>query len=436
MFDNEVGRKLRDFSSDNNIKLIQHQIKEANLPNLQGGFLNIAMSLLPSLISPLINKIMGNGMSGGCMDCAECVCDKKQMKGMAVYGGAKPKFEAPVAKTGFVVDSPWTFQDLGDGKMKTMKLKNEENFRVENMMPKLRGVKKEPVVEKAVMKGNIKGGRKARNMKAPGTKGGSSLKNTDERNKEVAYALDGMPMDTMVNIEKPSMKGEGFLGDLVGSVPLIGPLTKIFGLGKGQRRRLTKTQIKNLENIYGGSLADIAKSSKAMVDFSKKLVQDPNVFENLKKAGLSEKMLKEIRGSGIFGDILGSIPLLGSVAGPLAKSIGLGKKPRAKKAKPSMQGDGFLSDLIGSVPILGSVAGPLAKSIGLGKTGGKKYVLNKTQGGRVQMLADGKIGFGKTGAGITGGVKRSDIVKKVMNEKGLSMIQASKYVKDNNLYKK
>lgn len=32
-------------------------------------------------------------------------------------------------------------------------------------------------------------------------------------------------------------------------------------------------------------------------------------------------------------------------------------------------------------------------------------------------------------------MKRSDIVKKVMKEKGLSMIKASSYVKANNLYK-
>lgn len=31
-------------------------------------------------------------------------------------------------------------------------------------------------------------------------------------------------------------------------------------------------------------------------------------------------------------------------------------------------------------------------------------------------------------------MKRSDIVKNIMKEKGLKMIEASKYVKDNNLY--
>jgi hypothetical protein len=36
--------------------------------------------------------------------------------------------------------------------------------------------------------------------------------------------------------------------------------------------------------------------------------------------------------------------------------------------------------------------------------------------------------------GVTGGAKRADIVRKVMREQGLGMIQASKYVKANNLY--
>jgi hypothetical protein len=39
------------------------------------------------------------------------------------------------------------------------------------------------------------------------------------------------------------------------------------------------------------------------------------------------------------------------------------------------------------------------------------------------------------GAGASDGrKKRAEIVKKVMKEKGLSMINASKYVKENNLY--
>ena len=57
-----------------------------------------------------------------------------------------------------------------------------------------------------------------------------------------------------------------------------------------------------------------------------------------------------------------------------------------------------------------------------------------------------KVGAGVSAAGISAagmsaGKKtrkpneRNDIVKKIMKEKGLKMIEASKYVKENNLYK-
>jgi len=48
---------------------------------------------------------------------------------------------------------------------------------------------------------------------------------------------------------------------------------------------------------------------------------------------------------------------------------------------------------------------------------------------KAQMPSSTMSGFGKGGKG-----KRAEIVKKVMAEKGLSMIEASKYVKANNLY--
>jgi len=52
----------------------------------------------------------------------------------------------------------------------------------------------------------------------------------------------------------------------------------------------------------------------------------------------------------------------------------------------------------------------------------------------------GVVGGGRSGGGISGGADgrkaRADIVKKVMKERGVSMIQASKIVKAENLYKK
>jgi hypothetical protein len=71
--------------------------------------------------------------------------------------------------------------------------------------------------------------------------------------------------------------------------------------------------------------------------------------------------------------------------------------------KMQMEGNGFLSDL--GIPVVSDVAG----MFGLGK---KKRAVGATDGRRA----------------------RAEIVKKVMASKGLSMINASKYVKEHNLY--
>ena len=44
-----------------------------------------------------------------------------------------------------------------------------------------------------------------------------------------------------------------------------------------------------------------------------------------------------------------------------------------------------------------------------------------------------EVGKGKSG-GADGRKKRADIVKKIMKEKGMKMIEASKYVKEHKLY--
>jgi hypothetical protein len=77
------------------------------------------------------------------------------------------------------------------------------------------------------------------------------------------------------------------------------------------------------------------------------------------------------------------------------------------------EGGGFLGDMLGMIPGVGSVAGPLAGMVGLG-TGGRRR---------------------RASAGPNDGRrKRAEVVKKVMAERGISMIEASKYVKAHGLY--
>jgi len=95
---------------------------------------------------------------------------------------------------------------------------------------------------------------------------------------------------------------------------------------------------------------------------------------------------------------------------------GAGRKRRAKKE------GGFslpkLSDIM-------EIAKPVAKELG-------KAALDKG----VSFLKDKISGAGlkKTGAGSGGRAKRAEIVKKIMKEKNLKMIEASKYVKQHGLY--
>jgi hypothetical protein len=70
----------------------------------------------------------------------------------------------------------------------------------------------------------------------------------------------------------------------------------------------------------------------------------------------------------------------------------------------TMEGEGFLGDLLGGIPILGSVV----KGIGLGK-GEKKAKASKATGARSA---------------------RGAMVSKLMKEQGMSLGEASRYIKE------
>ena len=155
-----------------------------------------------------------------------------------------------------------------------------------------------------------------------------------------------------------------------------------------------------------------------------------------------------------FGKALGSI---GKIAEPIAtkvaekalmKSVGLG---RGKGGKFNF---GKALGSIGKIaePIATKVAEKaLMKSVGLGrqpKVGGKKFnFLNAVKSvghavgepvGRVSQAllekeALGALGLGRKTAS-RGRSARAEIVKQVMREKGMKMIEASKYVKAHGLY--
>jgi hypothetical protein len=120
--------------------------------------------------------------------------------------------------------------------------------------------------------------------------------------------------------------------------------------------------------------------------------------------------------------------LLGAVAMPIiSKILGGGLSGGAELGLPvALAGEGVSG---------GKKRGRKSK-MGAGVSGGKTRMMETRLVPVANMKASSMAGQGRSGAGVSGGVKkdRRAIVKKVMAEKGLGMIEASKYVKQHGLY--
>ncbi len=169
-------------------------------------------------------------------------------------------------------------------------------------------------------------------------------------------------------------------------------------------------------------------------------------------------------GAGFFSKMLSYVPVIGAPMGYVAKKMGMGKK-RSKKGGNVVLGTGMTA---GSELGQGMTAGGLTAG---GMIAGKRKYVRKSGAGMMDIFS--KIAnaspFSNVTAGnplsqlfgdqnvkdmaskivgrmISGGakrakkpasagvMKRAEIVKKVMKERGISMIQASKAVKAEGLY--
>jgi hypothetical protein len=113
----------------------------------------------------------------------------------------------------------------------------------------------------------------------------------------------------------------------------------------------------------------------------------------------------------------------------------LGRKKRASK-----KGGLSFGDIGNALSKVADKALPIVTPV-LQKVGEeyvkKKLGLGRKKGGKNMPLGEMVESSVPLGAGMSGGKrvnKRAEIVKKVMREKGMKMIEASKYVKANKLY--
>lgn len=131
------------------------------------------------------------------------------------------------------------------------------------------------------------------------------------------------------------------------------------------------------------------------------------------------------RGGGFLSDL--GIPIVSQLAGVVGLGTGAGEGGRRRGrgtgagqltithgGADDLQGSGFLSDLIGNVPLVGGPASAITGMFGLGNDGGRRR---------------------RAPAGANDGRrKRAEIVKRVMRERGVKMIEASSIVKREGLY--
>jgi hypothetical protein len=195
--------------------------------------------------------------------------------------------------------------------------------------------------------------------------------------------------------------------------------------GKGYRQR------KGGSNI-GDQIASVAKT---LMPFAPLLMglgrpapkSKQDVVDALKDLGAKKshtlKKLKEIAMSGgySFNDFIGDVASVGKEVAPdlIRMAMGAGRKKRASKKGGQIN----LKDVIASaVPTISN----LVKSADPALSEGVRKLVRKP------VLA--KAVSAVKGAG--GRNKRAEIVKKVMKDRGVSMIQASSIVKKEGLYKK
>lgn len=205
-------------------------------------------------------------------------------------------------------------------------------------------------------------------------------------------------------VVRPHLEKFGNMAGKYAGVDNLGSMAdsglKLLGHGRQGRKRVTKLGRKQLAE---------AKASGLAYEHNKQwwLNDKPMSVDDLQK--------HKLNGGGFWGDVWNGIKKVGrAVVAPVGNAVG------------SYFG----------VPGVGTVADQGLKLFGVGKRGGKQKAEAESDSDGTSPKAGGrkpKVKRSPMGAS-DGRMKRNEIVKKVMAEKGLKMIEASKYVKQHNLY--
>jgi len=228
----------------------------------------------------------------------------------------------------------------------------------------------------------------------------------------------------------------------------------MMGCGKSEAMAQGSQLGQHLHRLHGGAYVKEFMSGMGMCGSGQS-----GAYEGEGKLTITHGGASHMEG-GFLGALASmAIPLIGSLfgKGEMKKSAHtalmkhFNKKPRSKK--PELQGGFFGSLLSAAIPLIGSLfgKGAMTKKAHDDMMAMVKKHEGKGMSGAGRMVGAGELEIKHTmGAGVMddrcsprakrvvgagdGRRKRAEIVRRVMKEKGMKMIEASKYVKEHGLY--
>ena len=225
-------------------------------------------------------------------------------------------------------------------------------------------------------------------------------------------------------------------GGFWGLAAKLAPVALGLLTGKGRKATITDKRAAIAEAIEGGNFFNAFKNSfKSVAALAKKIA--PVVLPIMADLG------KKRYGGGFnFGKFLTKIGKTGvgkeatRIGKPLVRKARKAIKEHAPKATAAMKkvADKIIDNPEKTGSILEEAIEKTKPLIRKGKKDLKKAIKENAPKATAYLKKKADRGIQKAVGG--GRTARAEIVKKIMKEKGMKMIEASKYVKEHNLYKK
>lgn len=232
-----------------------------------------------------------------------------------------------------------------------------------------------------------------------------------------------------------NLRGSGFLSSL--GIPILSDLAGAIGLGKGKMRsgkdkKMTRRQFELLNTPKPEHLPEAEADNCAYHDKGCWHVSgNPITEEELEEHALS--------GGSFFGDLWNGVKSVGNFVKPFAEPIGNLVGTRFGVPNAGTIAKGAL-DMLGSGKHRGhemeqfSLVSRIPRPVGRGAYGDSSSDSDEGYARTAERRQKQSPTGGAKRSGADGRAKRNAIVRKVMAEKGLKMIEASKYVKEHGLY--